>query len=382
MPTKDVIRIAHTADTHLRHSQFGSKQRGQHFFNSFCSVIEVARDQGAGIIVNSGDILDKNRQRTENIQQLVQADQLLKKYDMTMYCITGNHDMDKPTWLETLFSENPEQGPGIVPVDNREIKIPNTDIRLAGMPTHDVDDWIVQLDVKRQLGEETPEIILWHGAVGGFMKFDVGLTSYEKVLEAAPGTKLFLLGDLHVNKYHQQGDQVIGYPGSSDMCSIDEDENKYINIFTLDPQTCKVLGHKSHLIESTPVLRINMATADDAGSSMLASYAAEVDSRDFTLVHLVFDAEFQKEANILISMLDKSKCIVRRKRVSKALQFQESSEGKVLQTMTPVDLVDRFIEKGDLLYPFAKQLADPNVDFKVVIERLIYEHAPKRIKAL
>lgn len=373
-PSK-ILKVGHTADWHLRPSQFSRKQRGEHFFKGALSALKSAYENGIQVVLNSGDILDKNRQRTCNIRELYLIDKFLLEHGMTMYTITGNHDLDSPTWLETLFDRT--CGPGLVPIDGKTVQIPGTDLTVGGMTGHNAETWLAQLKATKV--DNLPDIVLWHGGVDGFMGFSAYDVTATQIMEAAPTVKFFALGDLHISRYETNGRQVIGYPGSTEMCSISEEETKYLVAVNVSKDSAEVTSRIS--LDTTPVFRINCTSK--AAVEDLAFTARCIAANEFSLVHLVYSAEFVDDARNFARQLDETKVIIRRKRLSSVTKTDANGLTQIVNVLkSPDELLHKFLDKRDPWFPVAQKLANKHFDPKVVVEHLIQEYAPEKFRTI
>lgn len=369
------LRLGHTADWHLRPSQFSRKQRGEHFFKGALSSLEKAKAEGLKYILNSGDILDKNRQRTCNIKELLFLDGWLKKNGMTMYTISGNHDMDTPTWLETLFGGNGDEL-GIVPVDGRTIIIPGTSYRVKGYRGHKASELLQELETTP--AEDTPEIGLWHGGIDGFMGFSAYDVDMKQLLSAAPSMVILAVGDLHIHGYVHTETQVGGYPGSTEMCSISEKEEKYLSVLEIEEGKGKFV--KRITLDTTPVYRVHCTSEEEVGKLTQLKKTIALD--DFSLVHLVYSSGFVEPARDFARSLDEGKVIIRRKRLSNTLSYKKGEVDLACMLRSPVELVPGFVSTTDEFHSYALRLADKNFDPRVVVEQLVQEYAPEAFRSI
>jgi len=212
------------------------------------------------------------------------------------------------------------------------------------------------------------------------MGFSAYKVTYQDILDAAPSVKLFSLGDLHVKKYFEVNGRVIGYPGSTDMCSITESGEKYVVVTRLDNGVCSV--DRELVIESTPVFRVSVTSGEEVG--LLPDLRRQIVAAGFSLVHLVYTQEFVEDVRAFAASLDEQNTIIRRKRLSTAFGFAtnkpESDTVSVLKH--PPDLLGKF-EAGQGQYKeYLRLLSDKHHDPRVIVEQLIQAHAPKGLRTI
>lgn len=334
------------------------------------------------MVCNSGDILDKSVQRTANVDHLQKVDRVLAELGIKMYTITGNHDMDSPTWLEVLFPEDKRSiHGGIIPVDNKVEDYEG--VLIGGLPGHDASELLKTLEddsIKK------PDIVLWHGAVNGLGNMNFGEVDYKELVEACPENVMaVLLGDLHFHQYEMVNGVLIGYPGSTDLCSVAESDDKMLGHFSLDQSDRTIEILEPIKFKSTPLITVKLEgeLGDKKKEKILKQAMADVSNTDFSLVRLIYDQENMRSANVLAATLPAENCIVRRKLISDIAQKveQRNTDDTVMMT-TPTNMVDAYIKPGDMEYDTAKSLSTKGTDPAVVLEHFINQHAPTRIKSL
>lgn len=98
------MRIAHAADIHLGHRQYGLKQRETDIRLSFHHFLSQARDRATDAILIPGDLFDSRDIRPQTLQQ---TEALLEDIEQPVVVSPGNHDENMSrrrdlTWLEYL----------------------------------------------------------------------------------------------------------------------------------------------------------------------------------------------------------------------------------------------------------------------------------------
>lgn len=221
------MKFALTADWHLCSRHLGVSKRGPDYTDAALSAIETAHNAGCKIILNGGDTFHDKRPTSANVAALMMIDAVLLHYDMTMYVIDGDHDAAEPSWWATLLPER-TQGPGIVSINNREVKLPDG-TRVWGQPPCDAETFKALLESFPTPG---PDIVLWHGAIREFCGYP---NPFAFSVEDIPLGKFraILCGDQH--KPHQFSvahGMIVGYPGATELRGRDETLNqRSISIF-------------------------------------------------------------------------------------------------------------------------------------------------------
>ncbi|MFC3957657.1 metallophosphoesterase family protein [Halovivax cerinus] len=98
------MRLAHAADIHLGHRQYGLSQREVDGRLSFQKFLSQAREHDADAILIPGDLFDSRDIRPETLQQ---TEDILENVDKPIIVSPGNHDQNMSrrrslTWLQYL----------------------------------------------------------------------------------------------------------------------------------------------------------------------------------------------------------------------------------------------------------------------------------------
>jgi exonuclease SbcD len=98
------MRLAHAADIHLGHKQYGRKRRENDVKRSFQHFLKKAREHDVTAIILPGDLFDS---RNVSPQTLQQAEDLLEDVAVPVIVSPGNHDENMSTrrdltWLQYL----------------------------------------------------------------------------------------------------------------------------------------------------------------------------------------------------------------------------------------------------------------------------------------
>ncbi len=250
--------MAVMGDTHLRSSQYGRTYRGEDFFNAVISAIDVAYEAGVKTIINTGDLHDVSTPASAVINQLVRICQHLNKKHMTMWVIPGNHDHCEPSWLSVL-----QQTAGMFEGELPMRALVDTSIAIdkAGLHRPITIHGISCLagDAMREFLADPKgpkaDFLAWHGMVKEFADFPNADTVSIADFEACPRYQSILLGDVHVTDYRRFGQHgIIGYPGSTELCSATEAMQKYIGLVYVSPDC------SHHEVQTLPIMTRKVLT--------------------------------------------------------------------------------------------------------------------------
>lgn len=232
-----MIKIAHIADVHLREMQYGRSSRSADFLNGVLSAIDVAYKEGCDCILCSGDVMDIGRPSPELcLRQLDTIQNTLRGHCMTMLVTGGNHDPMEPHWCSRFNADYKDEGCGIYYLNKEDFfvynrKDPNeAPVHVYGLPYSNAAKLKEELQEAQGKGYD---IIMWHGEIKQFCGYPKpGVFDMEDIPEDC--CQVFAVGDQHIHKYQyaMRSKAIVAYPGSTELCSSDEDEHKAMWVYT------------------------------------------------------------------------------------------------------------------------------------------------------
>jgi DNA repair exonuclease SbcCD nuclease subunit len=301
--------IGHMADTHLRDTQYASVKRGQDFRDAFFAALGATLPQ-VDMLVLVGDIFDKTRPSPAMIGQLMEADEIIRRAGKACLAVTGNHDMCDPTWLSTLFPGRDGTSVGIVPVDGRAIEM--CGLKFVGLPPMYAKKFRDDI-VSTELAVSDADVVLFHGMVDGVVPFFSGLDSplHVSELPVRQSNAAWLLGDVHVQGYVSAqrpdgGTCLVGYPGSTEMCSSSEPPDKSVPIVL-------VQGGVASVYANVPVPSrkfVGGTVKNDEDLDALMARLVEVKD-EHPLVVVKFDRAVANTVGRIHSVLDAQRSTIR-----------------------------------------------------------------------
>lgn len=364
-----MIKVIHTADWHLRDMQFGKTSRAQDFTDSVFRIVDIAVKNDVDYILCAGDILNSKRPSSKNIADLLMLNNRLLLAKVKLFVITGNHDKCHPSWIRVLQQEMEENGQcAIYDIDFQLFSMKARDGKeytIYGVPDMAPDDFRVR-------SKDFPEadFMMFHALIKDFAAFDAG----DKVLKVddLPTDKYkgILLGDIHTHKYVTKNGCLVGYPGSTELCSRSEDVNKFVSLLTLH-DSGRLEWDSIPLPLNKPIVAEDVHTNDEA-NSVLKTIEELKDKHPTILVRK--DPKFTDLYARIARIVDTSKCILRVTnlpqsgfKLSKLLNRKGGSPvGK-----TPSDFVAEYFPTDSDTFTLAQALCDPEAKSAPLIESFI-----------
>jgi DNA repair exonuclease SbcCD nuclease subunit len=358
------MKILHTGDWHICSLQYGKRSRADAIFSAARQIGPLALKHGADFITNSGDILDSGKIGSYEDRQLDAIHEQLVDLKLTMYTLTGNHDMDDPPWISRY--SHPDNY-GIVSVDNRIVDLPDGS-RLIGFMTKTPKELFERL---QDGAWRDTDIAMWHGGVAEFTGGKFGrYPTVKEIMEASP-IKNWLLADIHVCRYIEpDGGGIIGYPGPVEMTDINESIEKFATLMEFDRGKF-VSGTLQQIpIKTAPVYVIPLCSEQDV--DMARRLLAETSGTP-RMIWFQFIDEFQASMNDLFVYTTPDD-VIREKNVTVRKVEEIVAERKDLA----VDIRQVTQEETDGLPEDIRaailNIVDKTTPAPVVLERLITAH--------
>lgn len=364
-----MIKVIHTADWHLRDMQFGKNARAQDFTDSVFRIVDIAVQNGVDYILCAGDILNSKRPSSRNIADLIRLNQKLLTNNVKLFVITGNHDKCQPSWIKVLQDEMAETGHcAIYDIDFQLVSMKGRDGKeytIYGVPDMAPDDF-------REKSADFPaaDFMMFHALIKDFAAFDAG----DKVLKVSdlPSDKYkaILLGDIHTHKYIDLENCVVGYPGSTELCSRNESVDKFVTLFTLKDNG--TLERDSIPLKlNKPIIAEDVRTIEEA-NELLIKINELKDEHPTILVRK--DPSFTDLYIRIARIVDTSKCIIRVTNIQQAgfkllnivSRKTDNPTGK-----QPVDFVADYFPCNSDIFGLAQALCDPQASTAYLIENFI-----------
>lgn len=254
--------FTHVADTHLRDSQYGRLSRGEDFLKALLSAIEVTQQRGLKLMLHGGDFFNATAPAPEVVAQLLTVNEALHKAGITMLVVSGNHERTAAAsdnnWLDVmqrLVLQTQGKNWNIICIDHQVWKCPTTGLTVCGYPSCGTDE--LRQFLTADSGPRA-DVLLWHGMVREFCEFPVLDAITVQDFANCTRFKSVLLGDIHVHKYFALRDNgIIGYPGSTEICAVNEEIEKGIGLIYWDrKETFRVAKLP---IKTRPVLPLRVA---------------------------------------------------------------------------------------------------------------------------
>lgn len=260
--TNNKVKIGWLSDSQIGYQQYGLLKRRQDFASAYLNTIQDMIGNGVDFILHTGDLLNTNRPSPEDVEVLKQGERMLVKANRLMLVVSGNHDGYGKNWAEIAKNET-DGWVGYKMVDTRDgDPIEVCGLQIQGLP------FMAASEAKKILPNLQGDILLLHQAVKDFIGFP---SENALSLDELPqkNFQLIAMGDIHINDVRiLQSGCVVGYPGSTELCSETESERKVWKEFTFCEGRLELTGMVDHPIDTREVVRLTINTQDQLDAAL------------------------------------------------------------------------------------------------------------------
>lgn len=270
-----IIKILHTADSHLGYRQYQSDIRRDDFFSSFDQVVDNAIDMGVDAVVHAGDLFDSRNPSLDDLIRTIRILSKLKQNNIPFLGIVGNHESKQNTqWLDLFSGMGLVVRLGSIPFilnkKNIEVAFYGIDnLSNARFYTYDFSGF--EAHSRKDPGLRLYSVLVLHQLLEPLVPGQ--LLSVENFLSKIPiRFDAVLLGDNHtyecirykdaeVLTEFETSDLWVTYSGSTERCSASEEAPRSFNIVSFYEDSVQITRRN---IRTRPFLIIPMKYSEEA----------------------------------------------------------------------------------------------------------------------
>jgi DNA repair exonuclease SbcCD nuclease subunit len=233
------MQFVHISDNHLGYRQYNSDKREQDFYNSFNQCIDKIIDIKPDFVVHSGDLFESPEPPINAIHTAMEGFYKLKKHNIPIYIIHGNHDLPKRDTkgspfkiLKSILGDNlktfVKRKYHIFRKENKEIFIGGSNFTFKSRINRLFEDYRI---IENESKKYKNKILLFHQSIYSYSNLPV----YELQLNNFPkGFNYYAGGHIHqrilktvnnddtANTNSNTTNGVFAYSGSTEIWSYDE----------------------------------------------------------------------------------------------------------------------------------------------------------------
>lgn len=224
--------VAFTADNHIGvTSQWSLKERGEDFMRSFADMVDkiVGMEDERKTLIIGGDLFDSPLPPSFAVEFVQGQVRRLHERGCTVYGIDGNHDISEGRWLRVC---------GIQPLSDVPTSLSGAPgLTACGVSYRRSADLVDEL-MNMVEADAKCDILVLHLALGELNR--MGAASDVTAAEMLPllkklGTRLVLMGHIHIRQSVVVDGVTFAYCGSTEVCSMNEQKDKSFEL--VDPET-------------------------------------------------------------------------------------------------------------------------------------------------
>ncbi len=214
------MKFAHIADTHLGYKQYGLLERENDFYYTFNKIVDKIIEERVDFVIHSGDLFETNRPSPKALVTFQNALLKLRKADIPMYGITGNHDVIQRKGFvppQELFRKL-----GFRLIDQQRPFYLEGDIFITGIPymSKSMKPLLMKKleEASKKAEEYEKSILILHQGIDKYLPFDYELETGE----LPTNFNYYAMGHVHnyINERYGKGKLV--YPGSTEIWKTNE----------------------------------------------------------------------------------------------------------------------------------------------------------------
>lgn len=265
-----MLRVLHTADTHIGYRQYHADERRHDFLTAFEAVIDDAIESDVDAVVHAGDLFHDKRPDLRDLQGTIALLARLRGADIPFLGIVGNHERKRDTqWLDLFADLGLATRLGTDPTTIDGVAVYGLDYLTPSTRSPAAADFVPAQSTEVSL-------LVGHGIIEGLPYGDWDLDS---VLETSTiDFDGVLLGDYHEHHLERRNGTVVTYPGSTERASADERAPRGYNLLTIEDGEVTV-SHRT-LTATRDFVYIDIELAEGEGEARVYERLDEYDLED------------------------------------------------------------------------------------------------------
>lgn len=318
-----MTKVLVTSDLHLSEKIWSSFPiLGDSYF-SWHQIVQLAIENDCEAIILAGDILDKQKNVSASVYNLISGLRKLSEAGITIYFNQGQHEYQTIPWME-LHEK-------CIHLDGKQVYSLG-DHKLSGIDYSPSSDLMAffSSQVARQ-----SDILVMHQVWEDFM--GTICASQAKFFDLPANVQLLITGDLHKNIIEPSGDYLtVISPGSTHLRSISEPEDKFVFLLEvtgdIEIETLPLRTRRKIVYELHPDVPLHDVREDlDKLISEAEAYSAAYLNDDLAkpLIRLIYPSDSPESVSVAESIIKDRAHIFnkpKKKELEEALNFENNNE--------------------------------------------------------
>jgi DNA repair exonuclease SbcCD nuclease subunit len=337
--------LLHLSDTHLGNRQYGSDVRKEDMAEAFEQAVDIAVDENVDAVIHTGDLFDSRTPSLPEVTLCIRILRKLEEADIPFYGIVGNHDrkMDEQ-WLD-LIRET-----GVAQRFSKEPTMVGGDVAVYGIDSvtkplwHSTDFTLVPPD-----DPDVFTLLCMHQLLAppipGSEDFMADHSAEEVLDRVEIDLDALALGDYHKPEEDVVKDVPVWYAGSTERCSLDEEEPRSVSLLEIEEGTIRRRKRELDTREFVPI-SIEFSEGDAHGH--LNDVLDQYDLED-KVAHVTLRGERTAvtSSDVYSAVMDRGTAVskVKDDRGRQEFDLDGGPEGDV---QNPDEIIDEQIAEADL----------------------------------
>lgn len=255
------------ADCHVGCRQYGMKEREEDFYRALGTVRELAKSENVDAVVIAGDLFDSPKPPSRAVYEVRRFVDDLEKSGIEVLGVEGNHDLTgSGYWLRVC---------GVWPLAlmHRDVK----GCRFVGCDYERSDQLLDSIEGRI----ENADVLVLHAGfveMGDSFNSDLSAEAVSRLVRDR-GVKYVATGHIHIPMEQVHDGILFVQPGSLEMKSLDEPQDKSVQIVDYDVSEHRVASVRRVPYATRQVHFVNIDTAEDIDRMVSEVTAKKVGGR-------------------------------------------------------------------------------------------------------
>lgn len=253
------VNIAHIGDAQLGKKQYGIPEREEDFRRALTHCFTAATEQNVDVLVLPGDIFDSSKPSPANVAHLAK---LARNFEGKVVGIDGNHDgTSDGSWLEAC---------GVINLNKTVTTVRG--VTFAGIsscrPNVFKEALSEMVEVIIGTNRQKVDVFVLHQSVAEMCGFTGVELTAQWIAEQLKmiGVKYVAMGDIHEYSLKEFDGITFCYPGSCEVTSLNENQEKYWVKVVLDTDSDQLPITEKMRIPTRPLKGYRIHTQDELTS--------------------------------------------------------------------------------------------------------------------
>lgn len=214
------MQFVHLADTHLGYRQYGLSERENDFLEVFNQAIDEVVQERPDFVIHSGDLFEYSRPPTKALLTAQNGISRLKKENIPIYAIAGNHDVvlkKNAIPPQILYKDY-----GLKIISPKNPFFIEKDIFIGGAPyasKYTSKHLIERLqNIERASSDHKKTILVLHQGIDRYIPYEYEL----KIGDVPKSFNYCAFGHIHERIVDDFGEGKLAYPGSTEIWRSNE----------------------------------------------------------------------------------------------------------------------------------------------------------------